>query len=49
MAQLAIGDDTKTELRRLADEHLPETAFNKPLSYDRFLQIMMDFWKAKKG
>lgn len=46
MAQLAIGDDTKTELRRLADDQGELLGLTSPLSFDKFIQMMMAHWKV---
>jgi len=45
MAQLAIGDDTKTKLRTLADGQTEILGLNSPLSFDKFIQMMMAYWE----
>lgn len=44
MAQLAIGDNTKTKLTELRQKQQEQVGPDN-LSYDQFLQIMMAYWE----
>jgi hypothetical protein len=46
MAQISIGDSTKSKLTELRQKHR-DTAGPDNLSYDQFLQIMMTYWEQK--